>query len=74
MLTAPVDEGAGVPAVGPDEGDVAAQAAQPHQQACGGVPIADVRGGDRDDQEEAEAVGHDMLLAAAHLLPAVVAA
>jgi hypothetical protein len=39
-----------------------------------GAAVADVRGGDRDDQERAEGVGHDMSFAARHLLPAVVAA
>jgi hypothetical protein len=50
------------------------QTAQPDQQARRGVPVADVRGGDRDGQEQAEGVGHDVPLAARHLLPTVVAA
>jgi hypothetical protein len=50
------------------------QAAQPLQQARGGVPVADVRGGDAGDQEQTERVGHDVSFAARYLLPAVVAA
>ena len=64
FLPAAVDEAAGVAAVGPDQGDVAVQAPQPGQQARGGVAVADVRGGDRDGQQQAEAVDHDVPLAA----------
>ncbi len=44
------------------------------EKAARGVPVADVRSRDRDGQEQAEGVGHDVPLAARHLLPAVVAA
>lgn len=74
FLTAPVDEGSGVAAVSPDAGDVAVQTVQPRKQAHGGVAVADVRGGDRDDQEQTERVGHDVPFTARHFLPAVVAA
>lgn len=63
VVPAPVDEATGVAAVGLDEADVAVQTAQPGEQARRGVPVADVLGGDRDDQEQAEAVGHDVPLA-----------
>jgi hypothetical protein len=46
------------------------QTAQRHQQARRGVPV--VRRCDRDGEEQAEGVRHDVPLAARHLLPAVV--
>jgi hypothetical protein len=40
----------------------------------GRLAVADVRGGHRDDQEQAEAVGHDVPLPPVDLLASVVAA
>lgn len=74
FLSRPADQAAGVTAIGPDQGGLPVQGVQPLKQGHGRIPVADVRGGHRDDQQQAERVGHDMPFAARHLPPAVVPA
>lgn len=59
----------GTPGWTPPPHDVAVQAPQPPRQARRGVPVADVRGGHCDDQEQAERVGHDVPFAPGTFFP-----
>lgn len=58
----PVDEAAGVAAVGPDQSDVAVHGPQTLEHRCGRIAVGDVRGGHSHQQEQAERVGHEVPL------------
>src|SRR4051794_4417111 len=70
----PVDEFAGVAAVGPEQTDAREADAQRPEQGPGGVAVLDVRAGDQDGQQQAAGVDHDVAFTAIDLLPGVVAA
>jgi hypothetical protein len=66
-----LDEGAGVAAVGPDQGEaVVCVGHLLEQDLCGGA-VAGVRGGDHHAQQQTEGVDHDVSLAPIDQLAAV---
>lgn len=65
------DEAVGVAAVGPDQGQPLVRGGDPGEQDVGGGAVADVRRGDHHPQQQAEGVGHYVVLAAVDQLATV---
>jgi site-specific DNA recombinase len=70
----PLDQPAGVAAVGPDQPQPAEPVLDPLQDEPGPVAVLDVGGVDHHDHQQAERIDEDVPLAAADLLAGVVAA
>jgi hypothetical protein len=70
-LAGPVDEVAGVAAVGPDLGDLRLGEAQASEHVACGIAVLDVGGRHRDHHGQAECVHGDMSFAAVDFLCSV---
>jgi hypothetical protein len=70
FLAGPVDEAAGVAAVGPYQRDLPVAGVEPGQYAAGGVAVGGVGRGDQHYRHQAECVHDDVPLAPVDLLAA----
>jgi hypothetical protein len=71
VLMAVLDEAAGVAAVGPHQRQPVVRGGDLSEQDLGGGAVADVRGGDRHGEQQAEGVEQGVLFAAVGQLAAV---